>query len=252
MRGPVAKTITCRICGCDFERFRRAGSNPYCKICTAKADREIARKPRVDCKECGKAFSTRTRTVRYCSDACRAAAARRAGIERDRRRMADPEKHSLQLARTRVYNAARRARGRGGKQQQPPPRANRDAAGQRRSAKSAEPRPCALCGRSFAPPGGRGRRPIHCKRCTAKADREIGRKVDVRCRECGNAVAAPSRTVRYCSKECKAAGRRRAARESARRRREDPEVRAKDVARTRALVAARRGGKRGSGRRPSA
>ena len=32
---------------------------------------EIARMPRVDCRECGKTFPTRTRSVRYCSDECR-------------------------------------------------------------------------------------------------------------------------------------------------------------------------------------
>ena len=250
MRGPVAEKITCMACGRDFERFYRAGRHVFCKSCTAKADREIARKPRVDCKECGKAFPTRTRTVRYCSDACRAAAARRADIERERRRRADPEKHALQLARTRARNAARRAGERGGRQ--PPPRAGRDAASPRRSARAAEPYPCALCGQSFVPPGGRGRRPLHCKRCRAKADRKIGIKMDVRCRECGKAVAAPNHGVRYCSKECKAAGRRRIARESARRRREDPEIRARDGARCRAWAAARRGEKKGRGGRPSA
>ena len=249
MRGPVAEKITCMACGRDFERFYRGGRHVFCKSCTAKADREIARKPRVDCKECGKAFSTRTRTVRYCSDACRAAAARRACIERDRRRRADPEKHALQLARHRARNAARMARERGARQ---PPRAGRDAASPRRSARAAEPYPCALCGQSFVPPGGRGRRPLHCKRCRAKADRKIGMKMDARCRECGNAFTTQNRIVKYCSRECKAAGRRRIARESARRRREDPEIRARSGARCRAWAAARRGEKKGRGGRPSA
>ena len=241
MRGPVAEKTTCMACGRDFERFYRGGRHVFCKICTAKADREIARKPRVDCRECGKAFSTRTRAVRYCSDPCRSAAARRAGIERDRRRRADPEKHALQLAR----NAARRARKRGARQ--PPPRAGRDAASPGRSARAAEPYPCALCGQSFVPPGGRGRPPLHCKRCRAKADRKIGMKMDARCRECGKAFTTQNRIVKYCSRECKAAGRRRIARESARRRREDPEVRARSGARCRAWAAARRGDKKGRG-----
>ena len=250
IRGPVAKTTTCRACGRDFERFGRASPYAYCKRCAAKADKEVALKPRMDCRECGKAFSPKTRTVRYCSDACRAAAARRAGIERDRRRMADPETRARRLASARAWAAARRARGRGSRR--PPPRAGRDAAGPRRSATAAEPYPCALCGRSFAPYGG-GRPPIHCKRCAAKADKEIGRERTLDCKECGTRFTTPSRSARYCSKACRADSRRRVARELYHSRMADPEKRVLLAARWRAWdAAARKGKQEGSGRRPSA
>ena len=244
MRGPVTEAITCRACGRDFKRFYRRGRHSYCKRCTARADKEIARMPRVDCKECGKTFSTKTRAIRYCSDACRAA--HRIDAETRRRHNADPEKRVLRLARARAYNADRKAGERGDKR---PPQASRDVARPRRSAKAAEPYPCALCGRDFVPPRRRGRHPFHCKRCRANADRKIGRKMDVKCRECSGAVAASNRAVRYCSRECKAAGRRRIARESARRSRGDPEFRAREAARTRAYNAARRDAKGSGGQR---
>ena len=246
MRGPVAKTTTCRACGRDFERPYRASIYVYCEPCAAKADREIARRPRVDCKECGKAFSTKTRTVRYCSDACRSASARRAAAKSRRKIDADPEKHAIRLARLRLTAARRARKDRGEK----PPRASRDVKGLRPNPVSAEPYPCALCGRNFVPYGNA--RPVHCKRCRAKADREIGRKLAIKCKECGRAVAAPSRGAVYCSKECRADARRRVARESARRLRKDPEQRARNAARARAWAAAHRGGKKGRGRRPSA
>ena len=246
MRGPVAKTTTCRACGRDFERSGRASPYVYCKRCAAKADREIARKPRVDCRECGKPFSAKTRTVRYCSDSCRAAATRRLAAKSRRKSEAGPERHAIKLARLRL-TAARRARKQRGEK---PPRASRDVKSLKPNPVSAEPYPCALCGRDFMPYGNA--RPVHCKRCRAKADRAIGRKLAVKCKECGNAVAAPNRGALYCSKECKADGRRRIARESARRRREDPEQRARNAASARAWVAAHRGGKKGRGRRPNA
>ena len=247
-RGPVAKTITCRTCGRDFERFYRAGRHAYCKGCTARADKKAARMPRVDCRECGKPFLTRTRTVRYCSDACRASASRRASIETQRRRMADPKKRAMRLASIRAWAAARRAGARGDKPPPPPPRASRGAGIPRSSAKAAKPRACALCGRDIEP-RGRGMRPVHCRRCTARADREYGRVVTMGCKECGKKFVMSKRAVRYCSKACRADGRRRVARESARRTRADPEIRALTAARNRASLAARRGGKKARGAR---
>ena len=245
----MAKTTTCRACGRDFERFGRTSPYVYCKRCTAKADKEIARKPRMDCRECGKAFLPKTPAARYCSDPCRSAAARRAGIERDRRRMADPETRARRLASTRAWAAARKARERGGRR--PPPRAGRDAAGPRRSATAAEPYPCALCGRNFAPYGG-GRPPIHCRRCRAKADKEIGRARTLNCKECGKRFSTPSRSARYCSKACRADSRRRVALERYHSRMADPKERVLVAARSRAWAAARKGKQEGSGRRPSA
>ena len=139
--------------------------------------------------------------------------------------------------------AASRSRKRGKKQ---PPRASRDASIQRPNAKPAEPYPCALCGRDFAPYGG-GRRPVHCKRCAAKADKEIGREITLNCKECGTRFSTPNRTVRYCSRACSAAGERRNTRGRGRRRMADPEARAVDLARRRAYAAASRAKEKGRG-----
>ena len=239
----------CRACGRDFENFYRAASHAYCKRCTARADREIARPMRMDCRECGKAFSPKTHAVRYCSDACRASAARRIDAESRRRHMADPEKRARRLAGARASAAAYAARARVGKQ---PQRASRDAASPRRNAKAAEPHPCVLCGRSIAPPRRRGRPTIYCKRCTAKANRELGRERTLNCKECGKKFTTSNRVVRYCSDACRADIRRRVARESARRRLADPEARILAAARARAHLATRRGKEKGSGRRRNA
>ena len=169
----MARPAACALCGRDIEPHDRGSRPACCKRCIAKTDREIARMPRVDCRECGKALSTRTRAARYCSDACRSPAARRARAEGRRKYAADPEKRALQLARLRRSAAARGARERGDKR---PPRASRGVKSPKPSQGSDEPYPCALCGRYFAPHGGRGRRQVHCKRCRAKADKEIGRE----------------------------------------------------------------------------
>ncbi len=68
---------------------------------------------RVDCRECGKEFSTTNRIVRYCSDACRAAGKARGKRESNRERMADPEKRDLAAARIRAGKAARGGGARG-------------------------------------------------------------------------------------------------------------------------------------------
>ena len=233
MRGAMAKPPACRLCGREFDPPRRSGSRVYCKRCTAKADREIAKTLSVDCKECGKAFPARTRAARYCSVECRSAAARRANAESQRRYRADPQSNARNLALARA-SAARRAAERGEK----PPRESRGAKSLKPNATPAEPYPCALCGRRFAPYGGR--RPIHCKRCSARVDKEIARKRTLNCKECGKKFTTLNRIVRYCSRECNAAGRRRITDEIRRRRMADPEFRAMDAARQRARTAARR------------
>ena len=240
MRAPMDGTAACRLCGRDIGPRSRSGSNVYCKHCTAKADRKIAKTVSADCKECGKPFPTRTRSVRYCSDACRTAASRRSHAERQRRDYADPEKRALLVARLRLSAAARRARKRGDK----PPRVNRDVEGLEPNPRSAEPYACALCGRDFVPYGGA--RPIHCKRCSARMNREMARVMAVDCKECGKRFSTPNRTVRYCSKACSAAGQRRSSNASARRDRADPEKHAMILARQRAWAAARRAKKRGA------
>ena len=235
----MARPTACGLCGSDIGPHGRGNRPAYCKRCIAKADREIARMPRVDCRECGKTFSTRTRTVHYCSDACRTVAARRARVEGQRRYNADPEKLALARARGRLAAAARRAKARGDKQ---PPRANRDVKSLKPNPKSAEPYACALCGRDFVPYGGA--RPIHCKRCSARMNREMARVMAVDCKECGKKFSTSNRTVRYCSKACSAAGQRRSSNASARRNRADPEKHAVFLARQRARTAARRAKKR--------
>ena len=239
--GAMAGQVACKLCGRGIEPRGRGNRPVYCKPCMARADKEIGRMPRVDCKECGKAFSTKTRSVHYCSDACRFAATRRANIENQRRYEADPEKRALKRARARLAAAARRARARG---EEPPPIASRDVGSLKRNASAAEPYACGLCGRDFAPYGGN--RPTYCKRCTAKTDREIGRAMAVDCKECGKEFSTLNRIVVYCSKACRAAGRMRSTNEGARRRRADPEASALAAARRRAQYAARKGGKKGA------
>ena len=117
MRGALGKTTTCRTCGSSFERIRAAGSYSYCKRCTARADREIARKTRRDRRECGRGFVAPTRSLRYCSKECKDDGRRRTARESARRRRADPEARAMAAARARAWEAARRGgkKGRGGR-----------------------------------------------------------------------------------------------------------------------------------------
>ena len=239
--GPMARPTACRLCGGDIEPRGRGSRPAYCRRCTARADKKAAQRPRADCKECGKAFATGTRAVRYCSDACRTVAARRSNAESQRRYRADPQNHARMLALARA-SAARRAAERG---ERAPRRATCDVKSLRRNRTSAEPYPCALCGRDFAPYGGR--RPIHCKQCSARVDREIARERTLNCKECGKRFSTLNRIVRYCSKECNVAGRSRISAESRSRRLEDPETRALALARQRAWAAARKAKEKGSG-----
>ena len=223
----------CKMCGRSFVQRERGGRHSYCKRCRARADMEVARKLRVKCKECGKAFATTSRAVRYCSDECRAESARRYGREYQRKAMADPERRAIHMVRVRASGAARRARERGGMppQRQPP----------MRSDPNAEPSICRLCGRSFEQ-RERGGRHSYCERCRARAAMEVARKLRVKCRECGKAFSAAIRSARYCSDECRASGKRRINRESRRRRMADPEKRAIGAAHVRAWNAAHAGG----------
>ena len=235
MRGAMAGPTACRTCGRGLERHG-GRSRVFCKECAAKADREIARKPRVKCKECGKKFAAASRIVRYCSRGCRAEFARRYNREYQRKLLADPEKRAIILARTRASAAARRARKRGGRppQRQPPMRVDPNA----------EPSVCRLCGRGFAQ-YGRTNRHVYCRQCTARADREIAKKLRVKCKECGKAFTTTKRSVRYCSDECSAEGVRRSRRRSNARRLADPERHAARAAYMRARSAARGGSEPG-------
>ena len=104
---PSAEPSTCRLCGRGFEQYGR-GWRAYCRRCTSKADRAVAARLRAKCKECGKAFTTSNRAVRYCSDGCRAEGLRRSGRRSKGRIKADPEKRALAAAQRRAWSAARR------------------------------------------------------------------------------------------------------------------------------------------------
>ena len=223
--------LKCLLCRRSFEA-RGRGRRAYCKQCNAKADAAIGRKTHADCKECGKRFVAARSTSRYCSPECRTAALRRYNREYQRRTMADPEKRAIILARNRASAAAARAAGREGGASPGPPKAPQ------RANTKAEPSICGMCGRSFFPYGRANH--AYCKRCTAKADREIARRLHAKCKECGKAFATANSNVRYCSKACSANGARRSRRESRRRRMADPERRAIESAYVRAWYAAQR------------
>ena len=106
---------------------------------------------------------------------------------------------------------------------------------------------CDLCGASFAPYGRNAR--TFCKRCAAKADREVAKRPPADCKACGKRFVAASRNARYCSDECRAEGARRRNLEHQRRYMADPQKRAIAMARTRASAAARAARERG-GRPP--
>ena len=84
----MSTRTACKLCGRSFERRERDGRRVYCEQCTAKADKAIAGKLHVKCKECGKALATTSHRVRYCSKACSAEYARRYNREYQRRALA--------------------------------------------------------------------------------------------------------------------------------------------------------------------
>ena len=227
------RAATCDLCGASFAPYGR-NAHTFCKRCAAKADREAARTPHVDCKICGKRFAAASRSARYCSVACRAEGVRRRNLEHQRRYMADPEKRAIAMARTRASAAARAARERDGRapRRKAPMRVDPDA----------EPSTCRLCGRTFAQ-YGRTTTSVYCKRCVAKADREAGRTLRLKCRVCGGRFSTTTRSARYCSDECRAESAMRARREDERKFRADPARRALAAAQERARLAARGGRK---------
>ena len=227
----AALQYKCSLCGRTFESHGSA-SRVYCKQCIARADRAIAAKMHADCKECGKRFVMARRNSRYCSMECRTRVQQRYNREYQRKAMADPERRAIILARTRASAAASAARKGGGSTGKPRKQAHP------RASHSAEPSVCGLCGRDFLP-YNRARH-AYCKRCAAKADREIVRKMRVKCKECGKSFSTTNHNVRYCSKACSAAGKRRSRRESRHRRMADPEKRAAESAYVRAWYAARK------------
>ena len=232
MRGAMGERIACKMCGSGFAQYG-SGRRAFCRECTARADREIAARPAVKCRECGSEFSAPSRSFRYCSDACRTEFVRRYNREYQRRYLADPEKRAVALARTRASAAARAARRGGGRPPQRQPQRPM------RADPNAEPSVCGLCGSGFAPYGHTHH--AYCKKCTARADREIARTLRADCKACGRAFSATNRNVRYCSAACRADGVRRSHLESRRRIESDPEKSALAAAQRRACSAARRG-----------
>ena len=245
----MTESTVCSMCGRSFVQ-RGRGRRAYCKQCTAKADREVGRTVRAQCRECGKAFAAARTSARYCSDECRIKGRRSRVREGLRRYMADPEKRAIMLARRRAWDASRRAvkeregRGKEGRGKEQQRLRQRRTPGSVAAPKSSE---CRLCGRTFKQ-YGRSARHAYCKLCAAKAEREITRVIHTKCKECGKAFSTKRRTVRYCSTECSAEARRRSLRECAHRRMADPKKRAAATAAVRVWFADRRD-KKGEGRR---
>ena len=229
----MVSLIACKLCGRNFRLHSGAGHRSYCNRCMDKAGGKIHRMLSVECAVCGKRFSTVRSIARYCSDGCRAEGRRRSYLESYRRRMADPEKRALTRARGRLAAAAIAARKRGGRRRTA---GSSDGSPPRGAAGTAVD--CGLCGRSFVPRGRSSR--VYCRRCAAKAERELARVLRVDCRECGRTFSTTDRIVRYCSDECSDAGKERVRVESVRRRMADPERRAIAAARTRAWNAAQK------------
>ena len=73
----------------------------------ARLDGEVAKVKRIKCKECGKEFSAKNRTVRYCSSKCSTEVIRRRIREYARRRAADPEQAAILSARDRARKGAK-------------------------------------------------------------------------------------------------------------------------------------------------
>ena len=251
----MPETVTCRLCGrgfapCGCGCCRHA----YCKRCTAKADRTVAKEAakarRVRCKECGKAFSPMNSRALLCSDACRRVANRRYWREYKRRKLADPQYRAVANARVRAQYARRRdAEGKESERRQGGrPRRGAAGRGAGRASNGAPPRAavCRLCSGSFEY-SARARR-VYCDRCTAKADREAARTAvkarRVRCKVCGKAFSTRLPHVEMCSDACRLEASRRQNREYKRRKLADPQYRAVANARARASRAARRDGKK--------
>ena len=227
----MAQTVDCRLCGCSFVR-PGSGRHLYCKRCTTRTDREVSRVRRVDCKECGRPFSTTYRGARYCSDECRADARRRRAREYVRRRWADPGKRAIVAAHTRAIAARRRAADAGGR-----PKTGQGRRQEAGSAAKTRTFDCKLCGRSFEL-RGRGVR-SYCKQCIAKSDRAAATAPRRHCKECGRRFESKARFALYCSKECSANGAQRSLRSRGRKRMADPEERALAAARQRAMARAK-------------
>lgn len=234
----------CRLCGIRFEQTGRGSMHAYCKRCTATTDRRAAEARRMECRHCGRAFSPKARSSRYCSEACRIEGRRRRVRECARRYMADPEKLAVATARRRAASARRRAMA-GMKKRQVH---DGPSAGRPLPAAAPGTIACRLRGRGFAPYGGARR--VYCKPCTDRTDGEVGGARLARCKVCGGEFSTTHRIVKYCSTACGGEARRRKAREYDRRRMADPDRRAAAAARSGADTARRQAARAGGDRPP--
>ena len=205
--GAMAMPTACAACGRSLARYGDP-RHLCCRRCTTKAEGDVARTPPDECRECGKKFHARTRSVKYCSDACGAAGNRRINAASQRRYMADPEKRAMSLARSRALSAARTTLAHGGGGQLRRSRVDsRTAARSPRRAKRPEVSACGLCGRTFEQYAYR--RTNYCKRCRARIDRKINAVLAVDCKVCGKRFFTKSPLAKYCSLECRNAVRNR-------------------------------------------
>ena len=250
MRAAMARPIARRLSGQGLAQHGGASHTRH-KEYAAKSGGKAGGTLSIDCKECGREFSTNTRASRYCSDDCRLDGRRRRVRESTRRYMADPEKHAIALARSRANDARRRKQAGMGKRRLHAGHGAGAAAATTAAAPSKQAT-CRLCGRSFAKYGGT--RHAYCKECTARADRKVGRVMRVQCAQCGKEFSTTHSRVRYCSAACGAEARRIRDREHSQRRLVDPEKRAGPAAHARAAGArrSRDADSREEGQRPNA
>ena len=200
--------MTCRLCGGGFERSGQGGAWRYCAKCRAWATKQSSKVLRVRCKECGKAFSTRKRSVRYCSGECR-----RLGDLRLNRASEARIRQAASSSSPASASASARAAGGGG-----------------RAGRGGERSPVAKSSTRAAAGGG------------GRAGRGGTAQVH-RCRECGKKFVPdwkPGKPHAYCSEGCRTDGRRRLYREARQRYRADPEKRAIQAARDNASAVRRR------------
>ena len=207
----AGNAIACRLCGRDFVP-RRGGPLLYCAPCMARVAKETASAKRVECKKCGKAFSTHNLAVRYCSDACRKGGrARRPGA-----RGRTVEERAGATAKCRMC----------GKKFPSPSRVVR------------------YCSDACRKEG-------YARYGHTKWQPRPPRSVTARCRACGKGFATdmgPGKLRAYCSDPCRIEGERARNREYMRRYFADPEKRAVQAVRVRASAAKRRAArKRGGG-----
>ena len=206
-RAGVAGPIECRLCGRGFVQ-PKGSLLRYCGRCKSRISRDAARTKRVRCKECGGEFTTRNRSIRYCSDACRQKRYPQHRRHAWRRRPERSEEvecricgKSFRTATLTVKYCSDACRKKGYMR-------NAKADGRAGRARAGPAAKCRICGKDLAP-----------------------------------GLPGPPRV--YCSDPCRAEGRRAWIREYMRRYFADPEKRAVHAVRSSEAAAARRRAKGG-------